>query len=114
MQAIKARLWIKKKKISTAFKLKTTDPSVLTMKNLVHKFERTISVRDDTSGNVDKMYSNNPENIAKLIKEVIDRTDVRKLQCVMQKYVIRLCHCIANDVRHIKRHNRISGTTFTC
>ncbi|GFY63858.1 hypothetical protein TNIN_458171 [Trichonephila inaurata madagascariensis] len=40
------------RKFATEFKLKQTNPSGLTIKNLIRKFERTINVRDDSFGNV--------------------------------------------------------------
>ncbi|PRD36871.1 UNVERIFIED_CONTAM: hypothetical protein NCL1_07279 [Trichonephila clavipes] len=36
------------------------------------------------------------------IQEVIDSIDVPTRQRIMQNFIIRLCHIIANDGRHIK------------
>ncbi|GFR19632.1 hypothetical protein TNCT_621461 [Trichonephila clavata] len=40
------------RKFATEFKLKQTGRSGLTIRNLIHKFERTVNVRDDSVGNV--------------------------------------------------------------
>ncbi|GFY54958.1 hypothetical protein TNIN_193901 [Trichonephila inaurata madagascariensis] len=55
------------RKLAPEFKLKTTDPSVLTIKNMIRKFERTDSVRDDSVSNVGRQKSvkKTPENILK-------------------------------------------------
>ena len=54
------------RKFATEFKLKTTGPSVLTINNLIRKFERTGSVGDDSVGNVGRQKSvKTPENIQK-------------------------------------------------
>ncbi|GBO37823.1 hypothetical protein AVEN_70953-1 [Araneus ventricosus] len=60
-------------KFSTENKLKTTSPSVITIKNVIEKFERTGSV------------------------------DVSTLQRFLQNLALRLRHVIAIDSKHIER-----------
>ncbi|GBN59471.1 hypothetical protein AVEN_179981-1 [Araneus ventricosus] len=59
------------KKFATDYKLKTTGPSVITIKNVIKKFERTGSV------------------------------DVSTLQRFLQNFALRLRHVIAIDGKHI-------------
>ncbi|GBO39654.1 hypothetical protein AVEN_70161-1 [Araneus ventricosus] len=59
-------------KFATEYKLKTTGPSVKTIKNVIEKFERTGSV------------------------------DVSILQRFLQNFVLRLRHVIAIDGKHIE------------
>ncbi|GBN55548.1 hypothetical protein AVEN_227839-1 [Araneus ventricosus] len=61
------------RKFATQYKLKTTGPSVITIKNVIEKFERTGSV------------------------------DVSTLQRFLQNFVLRLRHVIAIDGKHIER-----------
>ncbi|GBM53714.1 hypothetical protein AVEN_56409-1 [Araneus ventricosus] len=72
------------KKFATEYKLKTTVPSVVTIKNMIEKFERTGSV------------------------------DVSRLQRFLQNFVLRLCHVIAIDGKYIEHviNYRISVVTF--
>ncbi|GBM86828.1 hypothetical protein AVEN_213778-1 [Araneus ventricosus] len=58
-------------KFATEYKLKTTGPSVITIKNGIEKLERTGSV------------------------------DVSILQRFLQNLALRLCHVIAIDSKHI-------------
>ncbi|GBM84865.1 hypothetical protein AVEN_131396-1 [Araneus ventricosus] len=60
------------RKFATEYKLKTTDPSVITIKNVIEKFERTGSV------------------------------DASTLQRFLQNSVLRQCHVIAIDGKHIE------------
>ncbi|GBN52035.1 hypothetical protein AVEN_146247-1 [Araneus ventricosus] len=60
------------RKFATEYKLKTTDPSVITIKNVIGKFERT--------GNV----------------------DVSTLQRFLQNFALRLRHITAIDGKHIE------------
>ncbi|GBM53527.1 hypothetical protein AVEN_129522-1 [Araneus ventricosus] len=60
------------RKFATDYKLKTTGPSVIAIKNVIEKFERTGSV------------------------------DVATLQRFLQNFALRLCHVIAIDVKHIE------------
>ncbi|GFW37134.1 DUF4817 domain-containing protein [Trichonephila clavipes] len=54
------------RKLATKFKLKTTGPNVLTIKNLIRKFYRRGSVRDDSWGNVGRQKREKThENIQK-------------------------------------------------
>ncbi|GBM08443.1 hypothetical protein AVEN_267715-1 [Araneus ventricosus] len=59
-------------KFATEYKLKTTGPSVITIKNVIDKFERTGSV------------------------------DVSTLQRFLQNFALRLRHVIAIDGKHIE------------
>ncbi|GBO14325.1 hypothetical protein AVEN_107557-1 [Araneus ventricosus] len=59
-------------KFATEYKLKTTGPSVITIKNAIEKFERTGSV------------------------------DVSTLQRFLQNFALRLRHVIAIDDKHIE------------
>ncbi|GBN88457.1 hypothetical protein AVEN_19983-1 [Araneus ventricosus] len=59
-------------KFATDYKLKTTCPRVITIKNVIEKFERTGGV------------------------------DVSTLQRFLQNYDLRLCHVIAIDGKHIE------------
>ncbi|GFQ91636.1 hypothetical protein TNCT_305751 [Trichonephila clavata] len=53
-------------KFAIEFKLKTTDSIWLKIKNLIFKFERTGSIRDDSVGNVGhQKRRKTPENIEK-------------------------------------------------
>ncbi|GBM03588.1 hypothetical protein AVEN_203164-1 [Araneus ventricosus] len=61
-----------RRRFATEYKLKTTGPSVITIKNVIEKFERTGSV------------------------------DVSTLQRFLQNFALRLCHVIANDSKHIE------------
>ncbi|GFW73855.1 uncharacterized protein TNCV_48441 [Trichonephila clavipes] len=52
-----------------------------------------------------KVYINNPKSIAELktsIQKFIDSIDIPTLQRVMQNFVVRLHHILANDGRHIQ------------
>ncbi|GBO44534.1 hypothetical protein AVEN_17300-1 [Araneus ventricosus] len=60
------------RKFSTEYKLKTTDPSVTTIKNVIEKFEKTGSV------------------------------DVSTFQRFLQNFAPRLRHVIAIDGKHIE------------
>ncbi|GBN45424.1 hypothetical protein AVEN_137239-1 [Araneus ventricosus] len=60
------------RKFATEYKLKTTCPSVITIKNVIEKFERTGSV------------------------------DASTLQRFLQNFALRLCHVIAIDGKHIE------------
>ncbi|GBO45641.1 hypothetical protein AVEN_254719-1 [Araneus ventricosus] len=60
------------RKFSTEYKLKTTSPSVITIKNGIEKFERTGSI------------------------------DVSTLQRFLQGFALRLRHVIAIDGKHIE------------
>ncbi|GBM90808.1 hypothetical protein AVEN_42528-1 [Araneus ventricosus] len=60
------------RKFATEYKLKTTDPSVITIKNVIQKFERTGSV------------------------------DVSTLQLFLQNFALRLSHVISIDGKHIE------------
>ncbi|GBM15158.1 hypothetical protein AVEN_169243-1 [Araneus ventricosus] len=60
------------RKFATEYKLKTTGPSVMTIKNVIEKFERTGS------------------------------DDVSTLQRFLQNFSLRLRHVIATDVKHIE------------
>ncbi|GBM65466.1 hypothetical protein AVEN_117312-1 [Araneus ventricosus] len=60
------------RKFATEYKLKTTGPSVITIKNVIEKFERTPSV------------------------------DVSTLQRFLQSFVLRLLHVIAINGKHIE------------
>ncbi|GBM78598.1 hypothetical protein AVEN_123352-1 [Araneus ventricosus] len=60
------------RKYSTEYKLKTTGPSVITIKNVIEKFERTGSV------------------------------DVSTLQRFLQNFTLRLCHVIGIDGKNIE------------
>ncbi|GBM07482.1 hypothetical protein AVEN_100694-1 [Araneus ventricosus] len=60
------------RKFATENKLNTTDPSVITIKNVIEKFERTGSV------------------------------DVSTLQLFLQNFALRLRHVIAIDGKHIE------------
>ncbi|GBM55901.1 hypothetical protein AVEN_58687-1 [Araneus ventricosus] len=60
------------RKFATEYKLKTTGPSVITVKNVIEKFERTCTV------------------------------DVSKLQRFLQNFALRLRHVIASDGKHIE------------
>ncbi|GBM27424.1 hypothetical protein AVEN_144948-1 [Araneus ventricosus] len=60
------------RKFAIEFKLKTIGPSVITIKNVIEKLERTCSV------------------------------DVSKLQRFLQNFALRLRHIIANDGKHIE------------
>ncbi|GBM14988.1 hypothetical protein AVEN_116621-1 [Araneus ventricosus] len=60
------------KKFATEYKLKTTGPSVITIKTVTEKFERTDSV------------------------------DVSTLQLFLQNFALRLRHVIAIDGKHIE------------
>ncbi|GBM04701.1 hypothetical protein AVEN_44838-1 [Araneus ventricosus] len=60
------------RKFATEYKLKTTSPSVITIKNVIEKFERTGSV------------------------------DVSTLQRFLQNFALRLRHVIAIDGKHIE------------
>ncbi|GBN05829.1 hypothetical protein AVEN_111214-1 [Araneus ventricosus] len=60
------------RKFATEFKLKTTGPSIITIKNAIEKFERTGSV------------------------------DVSTLQRFLQKFALRLRHVIVIDGKHIE------------
>ncbi|GBN98104.1 hypothetical protein AVEN_76764-1 [Araneus ventricosus] len=60
------------KKYATEYKLKTTGPSVLTIKNVIEKFERTGSV------------------------------DFSTLQRFLRNFALRLRHVIAIDGKHIE------------
>ncbi|GBN76773.1 hypothetical protein AVEN_105105-1 [Araneus ventricosus] len=60
------------KKFATEYKLKTTGPSVITIKNVIGKFERTGSV------------------------------DVSTLHRFLQNFALRLRHVIAIDDKHIE------------
>ncbi|GBM95208.1 hypothetical protein AVEN_135860-1, partial [Araneus ventricosus] len=60
------------RKFATAYKLKTTGPSVLTIKNVIEKFERTGSV------------------------------DVSTLQRFLQNFALPLCHVIDIDGKNIE------------
>ncbi|GBN32118.1 hypothetical protein AVEN_211153-1 [Araneus ventricosus] len=60
------------RKFATEYKLKTTDPSVLTIKNVIEKFERTGSV------------------------------DVSTVQRFLQNFGLRLRRVIAIDDKHIE------------
>ncbi|GBN80970.1 hypothetical protein AVEN_3275-1 [Araneus ventricosus] len=59
------------RKFATEYKLKTTGPSVITIKNVIEKFERNGS------------------------------DDVSTLQRFLQNFALRLCHAIAIDGKHI-------------
>ncbi|GBO06762.1 hypothetical protein AVEN_155350-1 [Araneus ventricosus] len=59
------------RKFGTEYKLKTTGPSVITIKNVIEKFERTGSV------------------------------DISALQRFLQNFALRLRHVIAIDGKHI-------------
>ncbi|GBO34867.1 hypothetical protein AVEN_148337-1 [Araneus ventricosus] len=61
-----------RRKFETEYKLKTTGPSVITIKNVIEKFERTDSV------------------------------DVSTLQRFLQNFALRLRHVIAIDGKHIE------------
>ncbi|GBM17125.1 hypothetical protein AVEN_158401-1 [Araneus ventricosus] len=61
------------RKFATEYKLKTTGPSVVTITNMIEKFERTGSV------------------------------DVSTLPRFLQNFALRLCHVIAIHVKHIGR-----------
>ncbi|GBM43878.1 hypothetical protein AVEN_174446-1 [Araneus ventricosus] len=60
------------RKFATEYKLKTTGPSVMTIKNAIEKFERTGSV------------------------------DVSTLQRLLQDFALRLRHVLAIDGKHIE------------
>ncbi|GBL89341.1 hypothetical protein AVEN_225864-1 [Araneus ventricosus] len=60
------------RKFETEYKLKTTGPSVITIKNVIEKFEKTGSV------------------------------DVSTLQRFLQNFALRLRHVIAIDGKHIE------------
>ncbi|GBN14477.1 hypothetical protein AVEN_100368-1 [Araneus ventricosus] len=60
------------RKFSIEYKLKTTGPSVITIKNVIEKFERTGSV------------------------------DVFTLQRFLQNFALRLRHVVAIDFKHIE------------
>ncbi|GBM92875.1 hypothetical protein AVEN_217326-1 [Araneus ventricosus] len=60
------------RKFATEYKLKTKGPSVITIKNVIEKFERTGSV------------------------------DVSTLQRFLQNFALRLRHVIAIDYKHIE------------
>ncbi|GBL85920.1 hypothetical protein AVEN_182379-1 [Araneus ventricosus] len=73
------------KKFATEYKLKTTGPSVITIKNVIEKFERTGSV------------------------------DVSTLQRFLKNFALRLRHVRAIDGKHIEHvinEIRISAVTF--
>ncbi|GBM75171.1 hypothetical protein AVEN_238364-1 [Araneus ventricosus] len=73
------------RKFATDYKLKTTGPSVIRIKNGIEKFERTGSV------------------------------DVSTLQRFLQNFALRLRHVIAIDGKHIEHvinYIRISVVTF--
>ncbi|GBN30716.1 hypothetical protein AVEN_162452-1 [Araneus ventricosus] len=73
------------RKFVTEYKLKTTGPSVITIKNVIEKFGRTGSV------------------------------DVSTLQRFLQNFALRLRHVIAIDGKHIEHvinKIRISVVTF--
>ncbi|GBM33207.1 hypothetical protein AVEN_28200-1 [Araneus ventricosus] len=59
-------------KFATEYKLKTTGPSVITIKNMIEKFERTGSV------------------------------DISTLQRFLQNFALRLSHVITVDGKHIE------------
>ncbi|GBO16250.1 hypothetical protein AVEN_246208-1 [Araneus ventricosus] len=61
------------RKFATECKLKTTGPSVITIKNVIEKFERTVSVDDST------------------------------LQRFLQNFALRLRHVIAIDGKDIEQ-----------
>ncbi|GBO18688.1 hypothetical protein AVEN_270162-1 [Araneus ventricosus] len=61
------------RKFAIEYKLKTTGPSVITIKNVIENFERTGSV------------------------------DVSTLQRFLQNFALRLRHVIAIDGKHIER-----------
>ncbi|GBN96095.1 hypothetical protein AVEN_92101-1 [Araneus ventricosus] len=61
-----------RRKFATEYKLKTTGPSVITIKNVIEKFERTGS------------------------------DDVSTLQRFLQNFALRLRHVIAINVKHIE------------
>ncbi|GBM93642.1 hypothetical protein AVEN_191657-1 [Araneus ventricosus] len=63
---------VAQRKFATESKLKTTGPSVITIKNVIEKFERTGSI------------------------------DVSTLQRFLQNFALRLCHVIAIDDKHIE------------
>ncbi|GBN31865.1 hypothetical protein AVEN_132975-1 [Araneus ventricosus] len=73
------------RKFKTEYKLKTTGPSVITIKNVIEKFERTGSV------------------------------DVSTIHRFLQNFALRLRHVIAIDIKHIGHvisQIRISVVTF--
>ncbi|GBM84034.1 hypothetical protein AVEN_33667-1 [Araneus ventricosus] len=61
------------RKFATEYKLKTTGPSVITIRDVIAKFERTCSV------------------------------DVSTLQPFLQNFALRPRHVIATDGKHIER-----------
>ncbi|GBL62899.1 hypothetical protein AVEN_243526-1 [Araneus ventricosus] len=76
---------VARRKFATEYKLKTTGPSVITIKDVIEKFERTGSV------------------------------NVSTLQRFLQNFALRPRHVIAIDDKHIERvinKIRISVVTF--
>ncbi|GBO34643.1 hypothetical protein AVEN_267186-1 [Araneus ventricosus] len=63
---------VAQRKFATEYKLKTTGPSVITIKNVIEKFERTGSV------------------------------DVSTLHRFLQNLALLMCHVIAIDGKHIE------------
>ena len=56
------------RKFATEFKLKTTGPSLLTIKNLIRKFQKASSVCDDSVANLGRQKSvKTTENLEKTI-----------------------------------------------